>query len=326
MRNKIQWLITFIILALVVFIGGCSDKNENKILFEIKDKKITDSKFYNQDIVSGIDGHLVFLNESGNIIKEYPDVKVNWIYAYPEEKLLAIANNNQEVRIIKLNENYDILSDDLIVSTENLMIDPTIIKTQNGKWILTITEIIGSVNEADINKQNGNYTIKCFTSDNLNDWQYITNIISDNRNLEDGDIYEFNSTIYFLFERESRDKNPSGIFLKSSLDGGYTWSNEKELVPSVADNEMSTLIKNNNGYTLYYSSDYGNVGKSYNIAKIYTASFDQDFNAINLYNLLDIDEKNGIRLYDVAQIDKESKLYLYSKNYLTENRLVLKQY
>ena len=200
---------------------------------------------------------------------------------------------------------------------------PTIIKMQSGKWILTYIEIDGNINNADENEENGLYTVQVYGSDDLNHWDKISEIVSEHRNIEDGDMIEYDGRLFYLYEKESFDKKPSEICIKHSEDEGRTWSKEEIIINEIADNEIASAWIEDECLILYYSSDMENVGESYNGAKVYKAQFNLVYSDSKTFIPVDIQENEGVLLYDVYKYNTENK-YLYSRNYLTENILVLR--
>lgn len=176
---------------------------------------------------------------------------------------------------------------------------------------------------ADSNAANGTYTVHTYTSKDLKNWEYHSDILTCQNNLEDGDILYENGILYYVFEKEMYDKGPSSLNVISSADGGFTWSGEKEILPADADHEPAACLPDKSSYTLYYSSDSQNPGKSYASASVYKIKLDREFTPSASAVPIDLQEKQGILLYDVSIKNKES-YFLYSQNYLTDNRLILK--
>lgn len=315
--------ILFIICCILSACGIRSFRSNPSVHLELNGYNLADSKLFDDVILSSSGGHLIFFDFNGNIIKEYEDVPVNWMYALPEAGLIIAGNSNKEIRKIKMDSDYTILSNDIIVTSENLMIDPTVIKIEEGNWLLTYVEIEGNVNNSDINSENGLYTVHLLESEDLMVWNEISVIVSQNNNIEDGDMFEYKNRLFYLYEIETYDKRPSRICMKYSEDQGISWSNEIILIPDNADNEMAASWIEDDWLILYYSSDLNEPGASYNGAEVYKAEFKLDFSETELSIPVDIAESEGILLYDVKK-EKDDIRYLYSRNYLTENILVLR--
>lgn len=203
------------------------------------------------------------------------------------------------------------------------MIDPTLTQT-DGKWLMTVTEVEGTVNNADPASPNGTYTVHCYESYDSVTWTKLPDLISRQNNIEDGDLIVKDDILYYFFEQEEYDKGPSSIRVISSCDQGKTWENETELIPPDYDTELSSVFPVSNGWLLYYSNDQKYPGESYNGASVYTAALDPAFSPLSTELPVDLQEEGGILLYEVQK--KNGKNYfLYAKNYLTDNHLILKQ-
>ena len=295
---------------------------EEEVCFGAKAHTLLDSKFYKNAIVSGSSGHLIFFDKDSMILREYEDILVNWIYTIPEENLIIAGNGNRELRKIVVDSQYNVLSNDVLFQSVNLMIDPTIVKTSDGKWILTFVEIEGTVNNADANVENGRYTVHAYCSQNLTEWEKMGDIASEKHNIEDADMFELDGCLYYIYEKEKLDKKPSEICMKYSDDEGGTWSEEKVVVPVDGDNEPAGIIIEGEEIHLYYSSDFENPGTSYNGASIYKAVYNKDFSEGEINIPVKALKSGGILLYDVCK-GEDGMYFLYSKNYLTENLLIL---
>ena len=111
--------------------------------------------------------------------------------------------------------------------------------------------------------------------------------------------------------------------MRYSADEGITWSEEHILIENVADNEMACMIPEYEGWRLYYSSDYADIGASYNGASVYYADFDADFKKLTDYQNVDMRDNYSVRLYEVKELNH--RLYfMYSHNYSTDKDFVLK--
>lgn len=295
---------------------------EEEVCFGAKAHTLSDSKFYKNAIVSGSSGHLIFFDKDSMILREYEDILVNWIYTIPEENLIIACNGNRELRKIVVDSQYNVLSNDVLFESENLMIDPTIVKTSKGQWILTFVEVQGTVNNANANVENGRYTVHAYQSQDLIEWEQIGDIVSENHNIEDADMFELDGWLYYIYEKEKLDKKPSEICMKYSDDEGGTWSEEKIVVPADGDNEPAGIIIEGEEIHLYYSSDFENPGTSYNGASIYKAVYNKDFSEGEINIPVKALKGGGILLYDVCK-GEDGMYFLYSKNYLTENLLIL---
>ena len=173
---------------------------------EFSDYALTDSKFFGDVIMSGNNGHLIFLDKEGNILKEHEDVLVNWICGDAQAGVIIAGNVQYELRKIEVDSEYNVISNKVLFKSEYLMIDPTIVQLEDGTWILSYVEIQGTVNNADANCENGVYTVYVYKSRDLCQWEFVSNPVSEKRNIEDGDMFELDEKVYYLYEKESLDK------------------------------------------------------------------------------------------------------------------------
>ena len=83
------------------------------------------------------------------------------------------------------------------------------------------------------------------------------------------------------------------------------------------------MVPEYEGWRLYYSSDYTDIGASYNGASAYFTDFDADFKLLNGYQKVTMKDNYGVRLYEVKELN--DKLYfMYSHNYSTDKDFVLR--
>ena len=296
----------------------------------ITEPKMGDAKLISDKIVSGTDGHMIVFQENGSVFREYPDIPLYWLYVYENERMVVAAGGENELRLVQMNDDWTVKSNQAInirggvTAKEALKIDPTIVKA-GDVYVLTYTQIEGTVNNADADAENGVYTVKCMRSEDAVHWTQTADIVTYKNNIEDGDMVyvEQSGELYYFFEKELYDKGPSSICVIRSKNGGLTWENEMELLPADADQELAAAYAADHGFCIYYSSDCEQTGASYEGAKIYRAVFDEDF-SLKEVRWVDIEEKKGILLYDVRG-SENGVCYLYVQNYLTENDLVLKK-
>ena len=291
--------------------------------FYLKKYANADAKFYNDYIITSVDEGIEVLDFKGNVVKSYDGLKASWMYTYPEEGLVVYSNHDQETHLLRLDENMDMISDEVILTTELLAIDPTICKV-GDTYLVTHTTIEGTINNPSPDGDNGIYTLELYTSKNLENWERRTTITSQKHDIEDIDLLYDNEKLYCIYEKEDYDKGPSKICMRVSLDEGITWSEEQILIDNGADNEPSCILKEEDGYRLYYSSDREHPGESYNGASAYSAFFDADFKHISEADeKVDMKDNLGIRLYEVMELD--GRLYfLFAKNFMTDKDFVLR--
>ena len=165
--------------------------------------------------------------------------------------------------------------------------------------------------------------MKLYYSEDLEHWEFVTDVIRKNQNLEDGDIRYVDGTLYYFFEMENYDKGPSAICVMTSEDGGRTWSGMKELLPAVADNEMASCDPTDTGWRLYVSSDYACVGESYQGASVYYADYTPELNEVQTYKRSGMPENRAVRLYDVKEMNGQL-YFLFARNFLTDCDLLLR--
>ena len=288
-----------------------------------------DAKFYNNYIITSVDEGIHMLDFDGNVVKSYEGLKASWMYTCPEEDLVVYSNHDNETHLLKLDESMDMISDEVILNSELLAIDPTICKV-GDTYLVTHTTIEGTINNPDPNGDNGIYSLELYASKDLENWGHRATITSQKQDIEDIDMLLDNKQIdgsrrlYCIYEKENYDKGPSVICMKYSTDEGATWSEEAILIENGGDNEFSCILPEYDGWRLYYSSDKENPGASYNGASAYSSFFDADFKHIpELDEKVDMKDNTAVRLYEVKQT--EDKLYLmYAHNYMTDKDFVLK--
>lgn len=323
--KKRKKIISGILVIAIFALSACkSDDTKLSKTMEIKQLHNGDAKFYNDDILTNVNGVMAIYNTSGEQLKTYSEVAANWLSCISEEGIIVYGNFNQQIGVVKLDENYNIESNQIIMTTENLQIDPTIIKVNNTYYI-TVTEIEGNVNNADPSQENGNYTIHLYSSSDLVNWNYVSKVVEMKNNLEDVDIFFQENHFYVTYEQEVVDKGNSSICLIESEDeSGSTWGEPRELLPADCDHEPASWQQIDDGYRLYYSCDLKNEGESYMGGNIFYADFDKEYNLVKKDNEISTVTSKGILLYDVEQ--KQGKnIYLYAKDYLADCDMVIEQ-
>ena len=308
-----------LLFAVGVFFAGCGREEG----FFLKKYANADAKFYNEYIITSVDEGIRMLDFDGKVVKSYEGLKASWMYTYPEEGLVVYSNHDNETHLLKLDENMDMISDEVIMTTDLLAIDPTICKV-GDTYLVTHTTIDGTINNPDPNGDNGIYTLQLYASEDLESFEHRTTIVSEKHDIEDIDMVYDGEKLYCIYEKENYDKGPSKICIRISKDQGISWSEERILVENGGDNEPSCLLKEYDGWRLFYSSDYENPGTSYNGASAYSAFFDADFVHLpELDEKADMKDNIGIRLYEVQAVD--GRLYfMFAKNYMTDKDFVLK--
>lgn len=97
---------------------------------------------------------------------KYDELVANWIDILPEENLVVHASANKKVFITSLDDDQKIISSESILEEDILRIDPTIFKIEDT-YFITLTKIIGNVNNADKTVKNGTYTVELYSSKDL---------------------------------------------------------------------------------------------------------------------------------------------------------------
>lgn len=312
-------------LVLTVFLCSCGRKTE--VRMAITNLHNGDAKFLEDKIITNVGGILTLYDQNGNLLKNYEEVQANWIDVIPEDGIVVYGNFNHEIGIVKLdmNHNYELLSNEVIMTTENLQIDPTIIKNSDTYYI-TVTEINGNVNNSDINAENGVYTIHLYKSYDLSQWNFVSDVASCQNNLEDVELGYINNSFYAVYEKEQLDKGNSSVCLAMSTDAeGLCWQEKAELLPPDSDHEPASFEALPNGkWKLYYSCDKDYPGESYMGGKIYYAIYDENFELQKKDKEIPSTTEKGILLYDVKKYDKKEQ-FLMAKDYLTSCDLVIEE-
>lgn len=312
-------MMIYIMAAAAIFVIGCGGREDPIIVNKMHNG---DAKFYKDSIVTSVDSVLTIVDRRGHS-RRCPGVCANWIDTIEEKSLLVYGNGRKEIGIVHFDEKENVLSDETVFKSENLMIDPTISENE-GDYYLTYTEIKGMVNNADPDKRNGEYTLHLYRSEDLKKWEHISDITRDNNNIEDVDIVFDKGKIIAVYEKEAIDKGKSAVVIKSSFDKGRTWGDEKVLLDPEADQEPAVFEKEDGGWRLYYSSDITFKGESYMGASAYYATFDSEFRLKEKNKPIHSRTRKGVLLYDVRRRHGKTRL-LYSRNYLTDCDLVAEE-
>lgn len=317
MRRKTK-LGVLVFITVVFFIGCILSMKKNYQNHELNEYHSGDSKFLTEDeLIASKDGKLQILNL--NTKEETPvNIESNWIDCLLNEKVIVYSNSKNQTGICQLDDENKVILNQIIFEDETLHIDPSIVKIEET-YYLTSTKIQGNVNNADLNQENGLYTVQLLRSKDLKHWEYVTDIVSKDQNLEDVELIDDFGILRLIFEKESVDKKESSICMMESQDNGLTWNNEKELIPNNADNEPASFYKQNDAYYLFYSSDIENPGKSYTGASGYVTKFDDRFSQVETKKL-ETKYTENLLLYQVIMTD-ESLTLLYSHDYLNRNDL-----
>lgn len=296
----------------------------SKPLFKLEQLWNGDAKLLsNKYVMTNKDG-LLIIDSNGSIVKQYTNIYMNWLDICEEEKMIVYGNFNKEIGICRYNDNYEILSNDIILNIqEDLGIDPAVCKA-GSLYYMTVTHITGTINNADVNTENGLYEVILYSSSDLKNWSKVSSVIKVNQNIEDIDLNYFDNSLYLTYEKEQCDKGKSSINLLISNDNGKTWGDNVVLIEENADNEPASFFQAENGYYLYYSSDIEQPGSTYEGAKVYVQKYDKNFKAENEPIKIPLQNSDGNLLYDV-KIQNELLYLLFSQNYITKSNLILEQ-
>ncbi len=334
MMKRQMWVpVLGVLAALLALTAGRADRKEEG--FTLPGYHNADAKFLGSHVITSVEEGIRILDLQGNTIRQYDGLSASWLYVQEEARspqeetegadggyTVAYSNHANETHILRLTEELELLDDRLVLTTDTLAIDPVLIRDGDG-WLLTHTCIEGTVNNPDPQGENGVYTVKLYRSENLKDWEYVTDIISRKHNLEDGDLRLADGKLCYFFEMEQYDKGPSAICVMVSGDGGETWSSPRELLPPVADNEMASCEPTEDGWRLYVSSDYSCVGESYQGASVYYADYTADFEPVRTWCPSDMPDNRSVRLYEVKETDG-ALAFLFARNFLTDCDLLLR--
>ncbi len=324
-----------VLIALLALAAGRSGRMENG--FTLPAYHNADAKFMGAHIMTSVDEGLKVLDLEGNTVRQYDGLYASWLYvqeipdsgegageAGPKAAKYAVAYSNHanETHILRLTEEEEVVDDRVVLETDTLAIDPVLLRV-GDTWFLTHTWIEGTINNPDPEGENGTYTVKLYRSEDLEEWEYVTDVISRKQNLEDGDLRYADGRLCYFFEMEQYDKGPSAICAMTSQDGGRTWEGPWELLPAVADHEMASCEPTEGGWRLYVSSDYACVGESYQGASVYYADYTRDFAPVRTYQLSAMPDNQSVRLYEVKEIDGQL-CFLFARNFLTDCDLLLR--
>ncbi len=313
-----------ILLCVLALLFGRTGVPENG--FTLEQFGNADAKFLGEQIVTSVDEEIRILDLEGQVTARFEGYSASWLYTAEDsetgEGLVAYSNHSNETHILRLSADGALLEDRTALQTDTLAIDPILICGTDG-WLLTHTTIDGTINNPDPDGENGLYTVKLYRSEDLVNWEFVTDIISLENNIEDGDLRLVDGVLYYFFEKEEYDKGPSAICVMSSADGGETWSDLQELLSAEADNEMASCEWTGDGWRLYVSSDYACVGESYQGASVYYADYTADFEPVAVYQRSAMPDNEAVRLYEAKELDGQV-YFLFARNFLTDCDLLLR--
>ena len=114
---------------------------------------------YSGTIVTSKNNQLVLLNsETGAETTE--DICAKWVDALLDENVIVYSNPKNEVGICRFDDESGAVTDNrTILNDAHLRIDPSITRLKD-RYYLTLTKVLGTVNNADPRQANGTYTIE----------------------------------------------------------------------------------------------------------------------------------------------------------------------
>jgi hypothetical protein len=320
-----------LLVAALLIAQACGSASPAAALLFAQRGEFGDAKLIALDgrifVVATLDGYLQYRQSAAPFAKTTPPISANWLSVASAggTAAIAIVGSFQEnsIRVYRFDikdGSATLLS--IIAGGDALKIDPTIAVTPAGTFA-TYTQIRGTVNNDDPNKENGEYTVFLYRSDDLASWKYVSTIIQARRNIEDGRLFfdSSSSRLYFLFEREIVDKGHSSIEVTFSDDLGTQWAADTVLLEARADQEPAYFALESNQFHLYYSSDIDHQGVgSYEYARIKQASFDQSLKSLQK----DIDGPNvsAVLLLDALPHGTD-EYFLFIEHYLTKDKQLM---
>lgn len=315
-------------LCLLAMLFGRTGAAENG--FTLEQYHNADAKFLGDHIITSVDEGIRILDLEGQTVAGYDGLSASWIYAAEEDEAdteeywtVAYSNHDNETHIMLIDKkDWTDFADRTVLTTDTLAIDPILVK-DGDEWLLTHTTIEGTINNPDPDGENGIYTVKLYRSADLESWEFVTDIISMDRNLEDGDIRLRDGVLYYFFEMEEYDKGPSTLCAMTSEDGGESWSEPAALASEQADNEMASCEWTGDGWRLYFSSDVENPGESYQGATVFYADFSPELLPLGTWHHSSMPDNKAVRLYEVKEIDGQL-CFLFARNFLTDCDLLFR--
>lgn len=330
-RKYVVYIIIVISLGILIFRSrNIEDNNHKLVKTVIPNLHNGDAKFFENKIAASVDGYLMLLDLEGNIIEYYNDqnthtIQANWIAPIANEFILVYGNFYNEIGVAKFDKDYNLISDEIIMKTEFLQIDPVVIKKENIYYMATI-RIDGVINRSNPSVENGTYSIYWYCSLDLKNWDFVSIVAEERYNLEDVDIIDMEECFGVVYEKEILDKGNSYIVLKVSNDKeGLSWEKiERVLLEADCDHEPAVVQAFQDKYLLYYSCDKEYPGESYMGAKMYVSVYNKEWALLEKDREIDSSIKGGMILYDVMELNGR-QFFLVSENYFTDGNLVVEE-
>lgn len=329
-RKYIVYIIVGICLGILIFGRNIEDNNQKWIKTVIPNLHNGDAKFFGNKIAVSVDGYLMILDLEGNVVGYYNGqnthiIQANWIAPIENEFTLIYGNFYNEIGVVKFDNNYNLVSNEIVMRTEFLQIDPAVMKKENTYYMAAI-RIDGVINRSNPSVENGKYSIYWYRSLDLKNWDFISIVAEERYNLKDIDIIDVEENFGIVYEKELLDKGNSYIVLKVSNDKeGTDWKKEeKVLLEADCDHEPAIVQVFKDKYLLYYSCDKDNLGESYMGSKMYVSVYNKEWVLLEKDREIGSNVKGGIILYDVME-QNGKQFFLLSENYFTDGNLVVEE-
>ena len=329
--NICRWITAAFCVIMLAGCGQKAPKTTADLIFRFYRSSSGDAKLIREDyLLTTINRKLVGIDLSTGKVSDL-GISCDWLSVIPEDGVILYSNADCELGACVL-DSYNKISQNNILFTNteaDYMIDPAIEKA-GGSYYISMTFVDGRLNNANAKRANGQYTIRFYKSDDLKKLTYLSDVVSANRNLEDIKLTVTNEKMYMFFEKETLDQGSSAIQMAVSEDMGRHWNSPVTVLPSDADQEPAGLLRTDDGWQLYYSSDVDNPGESYNGACAYRTHLDRDMGVVSKNERLELatpdesdpetDQKGGILLYDVQKFGS-CIYFVYSEDHLSSDNL-----
>lgn len=186
--NK-NWLVPAlgVLLAALALVFGKTGISQNG--FTLNQYHNADAKFIGDHIITSVDEGIRILDLEGKTVASYDGLAASWMYVMeddvesrgPEDHwFIAYSNHADETHILELTADFQLVEDRIAVTTDTLAIDPILVKMEDG-WLLTNTEIDGTINNPSPDGDNGIYSVQLYSSADLKSWEPLTTVISEKR-------------------------------------------------------------------------------------------------------------------------------------------------
>ncbi len=332
MRRTIwRWLTAVICVFLLAGCGSEAPETSADLVFRFYRSSSGDAKLIRDNyLLTTIRRKLIGIDLNTGKVSDL-GISCDWLSVVPEDGVIIYSNANYELGACILGQDNKITQNNILfTNTEaDFMIDPAIEKIA-GSYYISMTFVDGRLNNSNPKEDNGQYTIRFYKSDDLKKLTYLSDVVSAKRNLEDIKLIVANQKIYMFFEKETLDQGSSAIQMAASGDMGRHWDQPVTVLPSDADQEPAGLLRTDDGWDLFYSSDIDSPGESYNGAHAYIAHLDDNMKVITSNQRLDLatpdesdeekDQKGGILLYDVRKFGNDI-YFAYSEAHLSSDNL-----